>query len=44
VCVYMCMRAQVIPKGLFPDIRLLKTCDLSNNSIKALPDDVAALK
>lgn len=35
---------QIVPKGVFSDIPKLKTCDLSHNSIKSLPDDVAALR
>lgn len=35
---------QTVPKGVFSDIPKLKTCDLSHNSIKILPDDVCALR
>jgi Leucine-rich repeat (LRR) protein len=38
------MAMQIVPKGVFSDIPRLKTCDLSNNSIKGLPDDVGMLK
>ena len=34
---------QIVPKGVFSDIPKLKTCDLSHNSIKSLPEDVCAL-
>jgi hypothetical protein len=33
----------MVPKGVFPCIPKLKKLDLSHNSIKALPDDLAEL-
>eukprot|EP00882_Tetradesmus_deserticola_P033067 GHRQ01037738.1.p2 GENE.GHRQ01037738.1~~GHRQ01037738.1.p2 ORF type:complete len:152 (+),score=57.80 GHRQ01037738.1:1597-2052(+) len=35
---------EIVPKGFFPEIAQLKNLDLSHNAIKALPDEVAALK
>jgi hypothetical protein len=35
---------QIVPKGLFQEIAQLKTLDLSHNAIKALPEEIAALK
>lgn len=35
---------QLVPRGVFSDIPKLKACDLSHNSMKALPDDIAALR
>jgi hypothetical protein len=35
---------QIVPKGLFQEIDQLKILDLSHNAIKALPEEIAALK
>jgi Leucine-rich repeat (LRR) protein len=34
---------QVVPRGIFPSTPKLKHVDLSHNSIKSLPDDLAEL-
>jgi Leucine-rich repeat (LRR) protein len=44
VCLCAFVAMQIVPKGVFSDIPKLKTCDLSNNSIKGLPDDIGMLK
>ena len=36
--------ARYFNKGLFSDIPTLKSCNLSRNRIRALPDDMAALR
>jgi hypothetical protein len=43
-CGLLLLTPQVVPRGVFSDIPKLKSCDLSHNSMKALPDDIAALR